>query len=129
MAEKRERAIEATAATATRAARLAAARTKVEAAAAVDVARVVAVELEALRNSSDSSSASVDCNTNDELRLAREVVRCDKIVECGIKMKLLCFTVVDELVLKSQPHMTSCDTGTTCSLAMSCILPLIVPKI
>jgi hypothetical protein len=71
MAEERERAVEATVATATRAARLAAARTKVEAAAAVDVARVAAVELEALRNSSDSSSASVDCNTNDELRLTR----------------------------------------------------------
>lgn len=124
MAEEREREVEATAATATRAA-----RTKVEAAAAVDVAHVATVELEALRNSSDNSSASVDCNTNNELRLPREVVRCGKIVECGIKMKRLCFTVVDELVLKCQPHMTSCDTGTTCSLAMSCILPLIVPKI
>jgi hypothetical protein len=63
-----------------RAARLAmveltAARAEVEAAMAADVARVVTVDLMALRGSSNSSSVTIDGGTNDELKLAREAVR------------------------------------------------------
>jgi hypothetical protein len=53
-------------------AELAAARAEVEAAAVADAARAAAVELEALRGSSISSSISVDSGTDDELKLARE---------------------------------------------------------
>jgi hypothetical protein len=53
-------------------AELAAARAEVEAAAVADAARAAAVELEALRGSSISSSVSVDSGTDDELKLARE---------------------------------------------------------
>jgi hypothetical protein len=77
-AHERERA--ATATTAARAARLAAAelaaaRAKVEAAEAADAARAAAAKLEALRDSSVSSSVSDDGSTNDELRLPREAVQ------------------------------------------------------
>jgi hypothetical protein len=68
------------AATAARAARLAAAklaaaRAEVEAAEAADAARAAAAELEALCGSRAGSSASVDDNTDEELRLAREAAR------------------------------------------------------
>ena len=53
------------------AAELAATRAEVEAAAA-DAACVAAVELEALRGSRTNNFASVDDNTNDELRLAAQ---------------------------------------------------------
>jgi hypothetical protein len=60
-----------------RAARLAAtelaeARAEVEAAEAADAARAAAAELEALRRSRAGSSAFVDDNTDEELRLVRE---------------------------------------------------------
>jgi hypothetical protein len=69
-----------TAATAVNTARLAmvklpAARAEVEAAVTVDAARVVAVELEALRDSSINSSVSADGGTDDELKLMREIAR------------------------------------------------------
>eukprot|EP00267_Zea_mays_P035567 XP_008671659.1 uncharacterized protein LOC103649093 [Zea mays] len=75
-----ERAAAAATATAVRAARLAAAeltaaRVEVEAAEAVDAARAAAAELEALRGSRAGSSASIDDNTDKELRLAREAAR------------------------------------------------------
>jgi hypothetical protein len=54
------------------AAELAAARVEVEAAEAVGAARAAATELEVLRGSRAGSSASVDDNTDEELRLARE---------------------------------------------------------
>jgi hypothetical protein len=78
--EKRERAAAEIAATVARVARvamaeLAAARAEVEVAAAVDAANVVATELEALRDSSISSSVSADGGTDDELKLAREAAR------------------------------------------------------
>jgi hypothetical protein len=57
------------------AAELAAARAEVEAAEAADAARAAAAELEALRGSRAGSSASVDDNTDEELRLAREAAR------------------------------------------------------
>jgi hypothetical protein len=56
-------------------AELAAAWTKVEAAAAADAARVTAVELEALCGSSIGSSVSANGVTDDELKLAREAAR------------------------------------------------------
>jgi hypothetical protein len=76
----RTRAAAAAAATAARAARLAAAelaaaRAEVAAAEATDAARAAAAELEALRGSRADSSASVDDNTDEELRLAREAAR------------------------------------------------------
>jgi hypothetical protein len=79
-AQERERATAAAAATAARAARLAAAelaaaRAEVEVAAAADAARAATAELEALRGSRAGSSASVDDNTDEELRLAREAAR------------------------------------------------------
>jgi hypothetical protein len=49
-----------------------AARTEVEAVVAVDAACAAAAELEALRDSSISSSVSADGGTDDELKLARE---------------------------------------------------------
>jgi hypothetical protein len=52
-------------------AKLVATRTEVKAAAAVDVARAAAAELEALRCSSISSSVPADGGTDDELKLAR----------------------------------------------------------
>jgi hypothetical protein len=55
--------------------KLAAARAEVEAAVTVDAARVVAVELEALRDSSINSSVSADGGTDDELKLMREIAR------------------------------------------------------
>jgi hypothetical protein len=75
-AQEREQA----AATATRAARLAAAelaaaRAKVEVGEAADAARAAAAELEALRGSSAGSSVSGDGSTNDELRLAMEAAQ------------------------------------------------------
>lgn len=57
------------------AAELAAARAEVEAAEAADAARAAATELEVLRGSRAGSSASVDDNTDEELRLAREAAR------------------------------------------------------
>jgi hypothetical protein len=57
------------------AAELAAARAEVEAAEAADAARAAVAELEALRGSRAGSSTSVDDNTNEELRLAREAAR------------------------------------------------------
>jgi hypothetical protein len=71
-AEERERVTAKTAATETRAARLAmeelaATKTEVEAAAAA--------ELEALRSNSTSSSVSADGGTDDELKLARKAAR------------------------------------------------------
>jgi hypothetical protein len=54
---------------------LAAAKAEVEAAAAVDAARVVAAELEALRASSTGSSVSANDDRDNELKLAREVAR------------------------------------------------------
>jgi hypothetical protein len=80
VAQERERAAAVAAATASRAAWLAAAelvaaRAKVEAAEATDAARAAAAELEALRGSRAGSSASVDDNTDEELRLAREAAR------------------------------------------------------
>jgi hypothetical protein len=79
-AQERERAAAAAAATAARAARLAAAelaatRAEVEAAEAADAARAAAAELEVVRGSRAGSSASVDDNTDEELRLAREAAR------------------------------------------------------
>jgi hypothetical protein len=56
-------------------AELAAARAEVKAAAAADAARVTIAELEVLRGSSISISVSADDGTDDELKLAREVVR------------------------------------------------------
>jgi hypothetical protein len=56
-------------------AELAAARAEVEAAAAVDAARVAVAELEALRASSPGSSVSADDNRDNELKLAREAAR------------------------------------------------------
>jgi hypothetical protein len=63
--------------TAARAARLAmaelaTARVEVEVVAAADAARAAAAELEALRDSSISSSVSADGGTDDELKLMRE---------------------------------------------------------
>jgi hypothetical protein len=55
-------------------AELAAARAKVEAAAA-DAARAVAAELEALHTSSIDSSVSTDDDIDNELKLAREAAR------------------------------------------------------
>jgi hypothetical protein len=82
VAQERERVVVAAAATATRAARpvtaeLPAARVEVEveAAKATDAARVAAIELEALRDSSADNSISGDGTTNDEVRLAREAVQ------------------------------------------------------
>jgi hypothetical protein len=80
MAEERERAAAETAATATRAARLAmvelaVARAEVEAAVVADAAHATAVELEDLCSSSISSSVSADGGTDDELKLAREAAR------------------------------------------------------
>jgi hypothetical protein len=74
-----ERAAE-TAATAARVARLvmvelAAARVEVEAAAAVDAARVAVAELKALRASSTDSSVSADDDRDNELKLASEVAQ------------------------------------------------------
>jgi hypothetical protein len=74
MVEEHERAA---AATATMAARLAAvelvaARAEVQATTAVDATRATAAELKALRDSSTSSSAYTDDDTNAELRLARD---------------------------------------------------------
>jgi hypothetical protein len=57
------------------AAELAAARAKVEAAEAADAARAAAAELEVLHGSRAGSFASVDDNTDEELRLAREAAR------------------------------------------------------
>jgi hypothetical protein len=78
-AQERERAAAAAATTAwaarLAAAKLAAARAKVEAAEAADAARAAAAELEALRGSRAGNSASVDDNTDEELRLAREAPR------------------------------------------------------
>jgi hypothetical protein len=76
-AQERERAAAAAAARSARlaAAELAAARAEVEAAEAVDAARAAAAELEVLRGSRAGSSASVDDNTDEELRLAREAAR------------------------------------------------------
>jgi hypothetical protein len=79
-AEERERVAVETAATAVNTARLAmvklaAARAEVEAAVTVDAARVVVVELEALRDSSINSSVSADGGTDDELKLMREIAR------------------------------------------------------
>jgi hypothetical protein len=79
-AEERERAAAETAATAARATRLAmaelvAARAEVEAAATVDAARAAAIELKALRASSTDNSVSADNDRDNELKLAREVVR------------------------------------------------------
>jgi hypothetical protein len=54
-------------------AELAAAR--VEAAAAVDAARVAVAELKALRASSTDSSVSADDDRDNELKLASEVAR------------------------------------------------------
>jgi hypothetical protein len=48
---------------------------EVEAAKATDAARVAAIELEALRDSSADNSISGDGTTNDEVRLAREAVQ------------------------------------------------------
>jgi hypothetical protein len=78
--EERERAAAETAATATRAARLAmvklaAARAEVEAATAADAARAAAVELEALCASSTGSSISANDDRDNELKLAREAAR------------------------------------------------------
>jgi hypothetical protein len=56
-------------------AELAAARAQVEVAAAADAARAAAAELEALRDSSISSSVSADSGTDDKLKLVREAVR------------------------------------------------------
>jgi hypothetical protein len=55
-------------------AELAATRTEVETAVA-DTARVVAVELEALRGNSTSSSVFADGGTDNELKLVREAAR------------------------------------------------------
>jgi hypothetical protein len=79
-AEEHERAAAETAATAARTARLAmaelaAAREEIEAAAAVDAARAVAAELEALRARSTGSSVSADDDRDNELKLAREAAR------------------------------------------------------
>jgi hypothetical protein len=76
----RTRAAAVAAATAARAARLAAAelaaaRAEVEAAEAADAARAAVAELEALRGSRAGSSAFVDDNTDEVLRLAREAAR------------------------------------------------------
>jgi hypothetical protein len=49
--------------------------TELAAAAAADVARAVAAELEALRGSSTSSSVSANGGTDNELKLAREAAR------------------------------------------------------
>jgi hypothetical protein len=56
-------------------AELAAARAEVEAAAMVDVARVAAAELEALRASSTGSSVSADDDRDNELKLAKEAAQ------------------------------------------------------
>jgi hypothetical protein len=79
-AEECKRAAAETAATATRAARLAmaklaVAREEVEAAAAVDAARAAAAELEALHASSTGSSVSADDDRDNELKLVREAAR------------------------------------------------------
>jgi pyruvate/2-oxoglutarate dehydrogenase complex dihydrolipoamide acyltransferase (E2) component len=78
--EERERAAAETAATAARAAKLvmaelAAARAKVEAAAAEDAAHAAAVKLKALRASSTGSSVSTDDDRDNELKLAKEAAR------------------------------------------------------
>jgi hypothetical protein len=52
-------------------AKLAAARTEVEAIAMADAVRAMVVELETLRGSSTSSSVSTDGGTDDEVKLAR----------------------------------------------------------
>jgi hypothetical protein len=54
---------------------LVAARAKVKAATVMDAARGVTAKLEALRDSSISSSVSADDGTNDELKLVREAAR------------------------------------------------------
>jgi hypothetical protein len=54
---------------------LAAARAEVEAAAVADAARAAVAELEALRGSSIGNSISANGDTDDELKLAREVAR------------------------------------------------------
>jgi hypothetical protein len=78
-AQERERAVAAAAATVARATRLAAelaaARAEVEAAEVADATRAAAAELEAPRGSRAGSSAYVDDNTDEELRLAREAAR------------------------------------------------------
>jgi hypothetical protein len=51
------------------------AMTELAAAAAADVARAMAAELEALRGSSTSSSVSANGGTDNELKLAREAAR------------------------------------------------------
>jgi hypothetical protein len=56
-------------------AELTAARAEVEAAAAVDAARVAAAELDALRTSSTGNSIFADDDRDNELKLAREAVR------------------------------------------------------
>jgi hypothetical protein len=56
-------------------AELAAARAEVEAAVVADAARVVAAELEALRDSTTGSSVFVDDDRDNELKLAREAAR------------------------------------------------------
>jgi hypothetical protein len=54
---------------------LTAARAKVKAAMVADAARGVTAKLEALRDSSISSSVSADDGTDDELKLVREAAR------------------------------------------------------
>jgi hypothetical protein len=56
-------------------AELAATRVEVEAAAAVDAARVATAELETLHGSSISNSISTDGGIDDKLKLAREAAR------------------------------------------------------
>jgi hypothetical protein len=56
-------------------AELAAAREKVEVAAAADVARAAVAELKALYASSTDSSVSADDDRDNELKLAREAAR------------------------------------------------------
>jgi hypothetical protein len=80
VAEEHERVAAETAVIAARAVRLAmvelaAARAQVEVAVAVDAARAVAGELEALHGSSTNSSVSADGGTDDELKRAREAER------------------------------------------------------
>jgi hypothetical protein len=74
-AQERERAAAAARAARLAVAELAAARAEVEAAEAADAARAAAAELEVLRGSRAGSSASVDDNTDEEFRLAREAAR------------------------------------------------------
>jgi membrane protein involved in colicin uptake len=74
-AQERERAEATVRAARLAAVELAAARAEVEAAEAADAARTAAAELEALRDSRADSSASIDDNTDEEFRLAREAAR------------------------------------------------------